>query len=168
MAADVGDSRGSQNSDIEKSEEVIGEVVKSQDELDGNGNTEENVLDNDREKSKGVSSPQGSHGTFNVFSSVAGDLNIKRKKPFNISRDKHKVVPNGLSPEVLNRPNKRSRVEMEDNFVNFGNLGQPVNEKSLGVSGTDRDAEISSDPKFDLNLNGTPYDDGIVNKGFNG
>ncbi|KAF5765375.1 hypothetical protein HanRHA438_Chr15g0715431 [Helianthus annuus] len=125
--------RGPQVPETEKSDDdVIGEVCKSQEASAGNGSPKENVFNINGEKPSGFSNPQDGDDRCILFTSISGNLNIKKKKPFNISKDKHKSVPKGLSLEILNRPNKRARVDMEDIFDNFGRLGRPVEEMLLG------------------------------------
>ncbi|MFS7960706.1 hypothetical protein Hanom_Chr08g00706191 [Helianthus anomalus] len=111
------------------------------------------------EKSNGSAIPQDCAGSFNIFSSVVGDKNNNRKKPFDISRDKHKSIPNGVSPEVINRHNKRSRVDMEESFDRFGNLGRPIKEKIVGDSGTVIETDSFNGLRFDLNRKGSPFED---------
>ncbi|KAM0058235.1 hypothetical protein Hdeb2414_s0005g00167891 [Helianthus debilis subsp. tardiflorus] len=84
------------------------------------------------------------------FMSVTKETGVTRKKPFNILRDKHKSKPKSVSPDVI-RPNKRSRVMLDESFERFDLFNQPkCNELKDGYE----EGEIigdGSNRSFDLN-----------------
>ncbi|MFS8032723.1 hypothetical protein Hanom_Chr17g01561051 [Helianthus anomalus] len=75
-------------------------------------------------------------GGINVASSNPGEKNKCKKKPFNLTKDKHKSKPKGSSPVMLERPNKRSRIVFEEDFSNFNLMGRPLEEKVSGEAGS--------------------------------
>ncbi|KAJ0457352.1 hypothetical protein HanIR_Chr15g0772731 [Helianthus annuus] len=149
------ETRGPQVPENDNWDDFIGEFDKPQHLPVGGRGSEENINDIGGEKSNGHVSPQDCAGSFNVFSLVSGEKNNTRKKPFDISRDKHKPVNNGLSQEVSIRP-KRTRVDLEDSFERFGNLGRPNVEKSV----EDSVMVLKSGSRFDLNKSDCPVRDG--------
>ncbi|KAJ0902776.1 putative RNA recognition motif domain, nucleotide-binding alpha-beta plait domain superfamily [Helianthus annuus] len=153
----VGDdvSVGIPKLDNEKSEKAGEEVDEPLSQNLGNVGIEGNSTFHEVGKSAGVGDSQVNVGRNITFSSVSGEKNCNRKKPFNIAKDKHKSKPSAVSPELHSRPKKRTRVDLEESYDSFGLLGRPAVEKVHEESDLGKSVEDSDRRKIDLNKSGS-------------
>ncbi|MFS7920980.1 hypothetical protein Hanom_Chr03g00231231 [Helianthus anomalus] len=122
--------------------------------------SEGNVPDHEEGLAAGNFESRDSAGGIFPFSSVPGDGIRNRKKPFNIAKDKHKGKPNVVSPDSHSRPKKRSRMDLEESYENYGIMGRPKVDKSKEIRVLGKVVEDNDRRKIDLNKRGSDSEGG--------
>ncbi|MFS7898996.1 hypothetical protein Hanom_Chr00s039064g01773601 [Helianthus anomalus] len=152
---DVGPGRPGKSGEVESTPHYdLGnshaEFIPSREEREGISEKEKDKCNNEVLMSAEVGGSQVNSEKNFPFLSVPKETGVTRKKPFNILRDKHKSKPKSVSPDVI-RPNKRSRVSLDESFERFDFFIQPnSNELKDGYE----EGEIvgdGSNRSFDLN-----------------
>ncbi|KAJ0717022.1 hypothetical protein HanPI659440_Chr13g0519001 [Helianthus annuus] len=139
------------------------EFIPLREEREGISEKENDKCNNEVLMSAEVGGSQVNSEKNFPFMSVPKQTGVTRKKPFNILRDKHKSKPKSVSPDVI-RPNKRSRVSLDESFERFDFFNQAnSNELKDGYE----EGEIvgdGSNRSFDLNEPEAGSDGGEVRR----